>query len=76
MWHLTLLDIIAATSHLHKDPMSGLEDNKEQGQMDVNAPDESMPSTKEQVVLKNCFLAFSGKNQLAGMTFTLQFYNT
>lgn len=58
MWHLTLLDIIAATSHLHKDPMSGLEDNKEQGQMDVNAPDESMPSTKEQVVLKNCFLAF------------------
>ncbi|KAI9116377.1 hypothetical protein K1719_012544 [Acacia pycnantha] len=38
----------SATAYLQKDPMSSVDDNKEQGQMDVNTSNESMPSTKEQ----------------------------
>lgn len=57
--------------------MSTLEDNKEQGQMDVNTSDgPSMPSTQKQVFLKNIVLCSSTKSEetLASIIYLLQLF--
>ncbi|KAF7822512.1 cAMP-regulated phosphoprotein-like protein [Senna tora] len=57
--------LIAATVYLQKDILSCMEDNKEQGQMDVNISDESsMPSSqKQEEVIKKKYGGLLPKKQ-------------
>jgi len=56
---LTWPVVASAVFYALKDHMSNIEDNKDIGQMDVDASDGSvnMPSPQKQVVFISCFLA-------------------